>query len=163
LSNTNEIPFVDWLREAAPDEVRLSPTNLNDEARTNMWSFSITEEQACACSADDFVEFIRAIVEARRASLSARRVPSRSVTFYCWHDQLAAQLRFSLISATNMKLPFGCETVIVQNLEQIVAGFLSSSWHDGISRTEFETVSASDNEEAERSIQPLAVWTAVVP
>ncbi|WP_460581742.1 hypothetical protein [Hymenobacter arcticus] len=34
--------------------------------------------------------------------------------FYCWHDALASQLRFSLVSAA-ARLPFGCSIRLVES------------------------------------------------
>lgn len=126
-------PFLDWLPEVAADEVVIEPSNIVAEARGNLWSFSVTSAEAAALDPAHVASFVREVAKARRRHLSARG--ATAMRFYCWHDEQAAQLRLSLVSADHGRLPFACSIEPAEpaaDLESVVASFLNSSYHDGI-------------------------------
>lgn len=156
-------PFEEWLGEVASAQTELLTEGINDEALANLWSFSLSAEQASICSVEYLETFIRDIVEARRKELRARLIPPNTVVFYCWHDEMAAHLCFSLVRTIYGRLPFRYQPVVVPDIRQIVTAFLHSPHHDGIPWSEFDASSAAPEQEAEPAIPPLEVWTTLLP
>ena len=76
--------------------------------------------------------------------------------FYGWHDAQVAQLRFSLVSADHGCLPFGCPVEPTADLELIVASFLESPYHDGISL-------AGGSADGNNPDSALPVWVLSLP
>src|ERR1700722_4768606 len=100
-------PFPTWLDEVASEPLVVNTDCIEAEAHRNMWSFSLSREQAASVSIADVEEFARGVIEARRASLSATGM--RPMVMYWCHDAMAGHLCFSLVSASHGILPFGCE------------------------------------------------------
>ncbi len=117
-------PFLEWLPEVAADEIIIEPSSIVAEARGNLWSFSITSTQAAALHPSHVTSFVLAVAETRSRYLLAHG--ATAMLFYCWHDEQAAQLRFSLVSAEHGYLPFGCSIDPAGKLESVVASFLNS-------------------------------------
>ncbi len=151
-------PFLDWLPEVADDEVLIAPDDIVAEARGNQWSFAVTSQQAAALGTAQVASFVHAVAAARGRWLAVRNaVP---MLFYCWHDELAAQLRFSLVSTRHGRLPFGCEVEQAASLDSVVSSFLGSPYHDGIRLIEASESDPASEGEADR---PLPVWVARLP
>jgi len=53
--------------------------------------------------------------------------PSQSATFYLWFDKQALQLRFNIVSGSNVSLPFGCKINRVHSPEFILKDFISTT------------------------------------
>lgn len=154
-------PFIEWLRNVVADEVVISRTDIDAEAIGNMWSFSITQEQAACISCADVESFIEAVVAQRSRHLSSRKSPP--MLFYCWHDEMAAQLRFSLVSEVHDRLPFRCK-IEKACLRTIAASFLRSPCREGIPFSELREARLTDrpaNKPAEEFVQ--SVWVAPLP
>jgi hypothetical protein len=101
-----ESPFNEWLPEIIDDSIVVDD-DVNFEAIQNMWSFSLTSHQIRSITLNDVVEFIDAIVASRLEQIRRRRLPQ--MVLYFWCDEMANQLRFSMVSVkTSVKLPFGC-------------------------------------------------------
>ena len=153
-------PFDEWLAEAAGDSLLVDETEggFRREAHDNCWSFSITPEQAQGLTQADVTAFIDAVVEARRRQLM--RMPSgHFMTFYCWHDEQASQLRFSLVSASHGGLPFGAHLEECRELGLIVGLFLVAPHHNGIPLSEFGPLQEGVETEAIAvTPTPLKVW-----
>ncbi|MCE9560831.1 MAG: hypothetical protein K8U57_02130 [Planctomycetes bacterium] len=116
-------PFPGWLGEVAADAVVVEPSDVVVEARGNLWTFGLDDEQRATVAPADVEEFVRAVVAARGQWLAKRGLgPMR---FYCWHDAQAGQLRFSLISTSHAALPFECPVEPVAAIRAVVQGFLS--------------------------------------
>lgn len=134
-------PFPEWLTEVAADAVVIRPDDMIAEARGNMWTFGLDDEQRAAVTPAEIEEFVRAVAAARSRSLAERGAgPMR---FYCWHDAQAGQLRLSLVSAGSEPLPFGCLVEPAAELSRVVQDFLEAVVADPPAQ--------------------LPVWVAVVP
>ncbi|MCB2379519.1 hypothetical protein LGH70_18120 [Hymenobacter sp. BT635] len=99
--------------------------DLHQEAQHNQHSLSLTANQAQQLTIEDLRQLILRIVAAKREQLRTQRGNGYPMQFYCWHDELAAQLRFSLVAA-QAALPFGCKVRLVPDLSTILASFLSA-------------------------------------
>lgn len=159
VAETMNTKIAAWLPDVVGDDVVVDPENVCTEARKNQWSFSITSEEGTALSTSEIETFISTVVRARCDALLRRQVPRGTMTFYCWFDEMASQLRFSIVSAKRGALPFGCDLVDAPLLG-IASAFLSSKFHDGIPWTEFRPVEAP-NVEPRQAILP--VWSVSIP
>lgn len=152
-------PFIEWLADVAADPVVIRADSIEAEARSNMWSFSLSPEQVAAVCTADVVRFAGQVAEARRAWLAARK--AGPMVLYWWHDAQAGQLRFCLVSAVHGHLPFGCKLVAAPSLESLVEEWLGSPHLHGIAWSELRPSAADDDTDAPRP--PLAVWSQTVP
>ena len=114
-----------WLNMAKDDAVEIDPDDINHEARTNMWSFSPTDEETPQIHAADIVAFIGEVIAARRSALKGE-----DMLFYCWHDAQCRQLRFSLVSRSHGRLPFRCELRETQDLALIAERVVNGDWRN---------------------------------
>ena len=153
-------PLAEWLAEVAADAVVVRPEDIEVEARANLWSFSLTPEQVAAVSADDVVNFAAGVAEGRRSWLSSRR--AGPMVLYWWHDAQAGQLRFSLVSASHGRLPFGCEVVPAASLAEVASDWLGSPSLHGISPGELRELTPGE-EPPEPSPAVLRVWSLILP
>ncbi|MEG1116041.1 MAG: hypothetical protein RSE46_13490 [Janthinobacterium sp.] len=110
---------------AKDDAVEINPDDINQEARTNMWRFSPTDEETPQIHAADIVELIGELIAARRNALA-----SKQMLFYCWHDAQCRQLRFSLVSRSHGRLPFRCELRETQDLALIADRVVNGDWRN---------------------------------
>jgi hypothetical protein len=92
-----------WFEMAKDDAIVIDPTDINNEAMENLWCFSPYEEELPGITAEGVAEFVRRMVEAR-----GKQLQGEAMLFYCWHDFQTRQLRFSLVSKSHGRLPFGC-------------------------------------------------------
>ncbi len=134
-------PFPGWLAEVSADAVVVRPDDTTAEARGNLWTFGLDEDQRAAIGPAEVEAFVRAVAAARGRWLAERG--SGPMRFYCWHDAQAGQLRLSLVSASGAGLPFVCPVEPVSVLGAVAQGFLAVG--------------------AVASPDPLLVWVAVVP
>lgn len=154
-------PFSEWLTDVSADEIVLSPTDINKEARGNHWSFSLSPQPAVDTQTADVVDFLKAVAAARSESLNAQNLFQGSVVLYCWHDLQASQLCLSLVSGRHGRLPFGCQIEEVEHPEPVVLSFLQSRYHSGIPLDEF--VPCRETVEPVRAEETLAVWSVLLP
>jgi hypothetical protein len=134
-------PFPRWLPEVAADAVVVQPDDFITEARGNLWTFGLDDEQRAAVTPAEIEAFVRAVALARGRWLTARG--ARSMRFYCWYDAMAGQLRLSLVSVGSGQLPFKCPVEPTAELGEVIEDFLKSV--------------------ALVPPTPLPVWVAVVP
>ncbi|MDN2696303.1 hypothetical protein O0882_08245 [Janthinobacterium sp. SUN073] len=139
---------------AQDDEVFIDTDDINHEAITNMWSFSPTDEETPQIHAADIVEFIGQVIAARRSALAGK-----DMLFYCWHDAQCRQLRFSLVSRSHGRLPFGCELRETQDMALIAERVVNGDW-----RIE-DPMQAPSEEGDEQEAAPfvLPVFVVAVP
>jgi hypothetical protein len=158
-------PFPEWLEEVAADEIVVNAADIKAECFPNMWSFSLSFEMAEATTIQDVKDFVLKIVRARADQLQERGFPPKSMVFYCWHDEQAAQLRFSLVSASHGHLPFGATLQSVEKLETIIGSWFNNPYLEGIPWDEFVEVDPNDLEpEDEDEGEPyvLQVWSTLI-
>lgn len=125
-----ENPFETWLAEVGGDEVLVDLWDVNAEAHANLWAFSLDAAQAARLRPAEVAAFVRSVSDSRDERVRARGL--EPMRFYCWLDEQAVQLRFSLVSARHGRLPFGCPVAETDDLESIASAFLASPYHDGI-------------------------------
>jgi hypothetical protein len=161
-------PFPKWLSEVVADKIVIALDDINTEAQGNMWSFSLTPEQAAVIAPDQIEAFVQEVVAARGKQLSA--LGSESMLFYCWHDEMAAQLRFSLVSTSHAILPFSRPIERVADLDSVVRAFLISLNRAVLPWSEFKDVThlrqtklEQLGEQNAQSKPPLRVWSQEVP
>ncbi len=153
-------PFSGWLAEVAGDAVIVCPDDINAETSSNSWSFSLSPEQVATVGVADVVAFAEGVIDGRRAWLAARGAGPMVV--YWWHDAQAGQLRFSLVSATHGRLPFGCEVVPAASLAAVASAWLGSPDRHGIPWDELRPL-APDQVVPEPPPVVLPVWSLVLP
>jgi len=153
-------PFLDWLDEVATDEIVICPDNVNTEAHGNLWQFSLDQEQAKAVTPVEVETFASGVIAGRRAWLAARN--AHPMILYWWHDAQAGQLRFSLVSASHGRLPFGCAIKPAESIRAVAADWLDSEWLHGIPLDSLRCL-APDEEPRESPPFVLPVWSVRVP
>ncbi|OEZ72924.1 hypothetical protein JAB5_09830 [Janthinobacterium sp. HH103] len=146
--------FSNWLAMAKDDPVEIDPDDINHEARTNMWSFSPTDEETPQIHAADIVAFIGKVIAARRSALAGE-----DMLFYCWHDAQCRQLRFSLVSRSHGRLPFRCELRETQDLALIAERVVNGDWRN----EDFMQAPSEDGDAQEPAPFVLPVFVAPVP
>jgi hypothetical protein len=123
-------PFADWLPDVVRDPVVVRPDDIIAEARGNQWSFSLTPSQAASVTIPEVLAFAAEVSRGRTEWL--RRHSSAPVVLYWWHDSQAGQLRFSLVSASHGRLPFGCPLSPAPELATIVSAWLAAPISGGV-------------------------------
>lgn len=143
-----------WFDMAKDDAVEIDPDDINHEARTNMWSFSPTDEETPQITAADMIDFIGQVIAARSSALAGE-----DMLFYCWHDAQCRQLRFSLVSRSHGRLPFRCELRETQDLALIVERVVDGDWRN----EHFMQAPSEEGDEQEQAPFILPVFVAPVP
>ena len=158
-------PFADWVEKVGADAPTVDPTDVIAEARDNKWMFSLSAEEATSITAEDVEIFIDAVTEKRAEWLRQYGLEAGAMIFYCWHDDQAGQLRFSMVSASHGFLPFGCQLEGVEELRVVVEEWLRSPYLEGISWEELEEVPWNDPEDEEDEVEEyvLNIWLTALP
>ncbi|WP_257572372.1 hypothetical protein [Janthinobacterium sp. UMAB-60] len=146
--------LTNWLTVAKDDPVEIDPDDISHEARTNMWSFSPTDEETPQIHAADIVAFIGEVIAARRSALAGE-----AMLFYCWHDAQCRQLRFSLVSRSHGRLPFRCALQETQDLSLIAERVVNGDWRNEA----FMQAPSEDGDEQEQVPFVLPVFVVAVP
>ena len=155
-------PLAEWLAEVAADAVTVDPDDINAEANGNLWGFSITAEMAAAMTIADVETFAAGVANARRAWLLQHS--AGPMVLYWWHDAMAGQLRFSMVSAAHGRLPFGCNVIPAVGLRVIADEWLKSPYLDGISWSELSPAPAGEpDQDSEPPPLNLPVWSLRLP
>jgi hypothetical protein len=153
-------PFPEWLAEVATDAVIERPDDIDAEARGNLWSFSLSPEQAACVAVADVEAFAAGVVEGRRAWLAD--CGGGPMVLYWWHDAQAGQLRFSLVSSAHGRLPFACVVVPAESLSAVAADWLSSPHLYGVPSSELRAL-LPDEIPPDPPPLILPVWSVVLP
>jgi hypothetical protein len=132
-------------------------TQQKQETLENMWAISIDPGILDTLTINNLLEFIDTLLKKRILQLSQLNA-SCPVVFYLWFDEMAAQLRFNIISNFNESPPFECDIEIVDSVLPILEDFLKSHYHEGISWSELEE-SDNDIEDNENELFSLKVFT----
>lgn len=105
-------------------------------------------------------DFLNKVVENRQEQIFKANC-SHGMLFYLWHDAMASQLRFSLISDFHHNLPFGCPLKIIGNMDPIIEEFLASPngiLLDEVSEKENMLVDEEQPDDQNLSAKPLRVY-----
>jgi hypothetical protein len=143
-----------WFELAADDSVLKDSADINAEANENLWSFSPSEQEDNKITSEELQLFVFAIMDNRRRWL--RQHALSDMTFYCWHDFQARAIRFSLVSSSHSRLPFGCKTKMVTDLLTITQHIVDRDWNNDCI---FEWTNDDTGSVAEQAQQ---VWTQVL-
>jgi hypothetical protein len=102
-----------WILELPEELDLIQSSEVNEEARSNMFTFGIDE----TWSNKDIVNFI-----SKCAEVYASKNTLQPMWFYSWYDDQAFQLRLSAVSQEHKKLPFGCtlKQVAIEDIAQDV-------------------------------------------
>ena len=157
--------FGAWLAEVAADPIVFTAGDpAVDEARGNMWSFSVSSERARLLTVDRVTGFVLGVMAARERQLLTRPGPLYPMLFYLWHDVMAGQLRFSLVTETPGRLPFGALLAPVDDPATIVRDWLESDLLDGIPFDHIVDVDpATADDRPEPPPRVLPVWSCRLP
>ena len=145
-----------WLPDILKDPPKVDPNDIETETRHNTWGFSLDSSHASVLKISDFIEFIHIIKNHRKIQIST------PMTFYCWFDEQACQLRIGLVSVDKNNLPFGCKVEHEQDLSKIIESFKYSKYHNGIPSEELEKVDFDAVTEEENNFiknYVLKVWS----
>ncbi|MDR3157538.1 MAG: hypothetical protein LBU11_00695 [Zoogloeaceae bacterium] len=111
--------FSRWLEIVrADEEITVCPEDINHEAVSNLYCFSPGEEEDPEINTSAVQNFLRLVIENRKELL--QKIKGPQMLFYCWHDAQCRQLRFSMVSASHDRLPFGCPLRRTDDLQEIV-------------------------------------------
>ena len=91
-----------WLEELSK-EFKFADDS-DSQADENMHSFSWHPDDRAAIPINEIAEFIQDC-----SDVVASRIGAETATFYAWVDDMADQLRFSVISGHRSALPFRCK------------------------------------------------------
>lgn len=92
-----------WIKELE-EETEITTSNVvNDEARLNMVSFGITENQLNEWGRESVNEFLK-----NCSNIYRQKSKEKKLIFYAWLDEQASQIRISAVSEIHNKPPFGC-------------------------------------------------------
>jgi len=155
--------------QSYPLHIGRSASDLLREARGNLRVFSTSQAEAATLQLQDVIQALHNVATTREQQLLEQHGNTHPMVFYCWVDEQAGQLRFSLVSAFHQKLPFSCTVKIVEQLADVVSAFLHSPYLNGISMSEFgETLAAGQQaplaaDMAEAANFVLDVWTTRLP
>lgn len=157
--------FERWLPEVASDTIFVdeSDTGLIAEARGNLWGFSLTKEEAISISEEDVIAFLYNVQDARQHQILERFGTAHPMTFYCWSDELAGEIQFSLVSASHGRTGFSGKTEDVPDPGDIVRKFLGNPHLTGIPLDEFKSMTREEIESHEEppTVVPK-VWSTTL-
>jgi len=83
-------------------EFRYADANSPSQADENLHSYSLTNQDRENVTTAEIVDFIESHCDI------ASGLVLEDATFYAWVDELAGQIRFSIVSGHDAVLPFGC-------------------------------------------------------
>ena len=159
-------PFPEWLEEVANDLliVDQSEKGLSYESHGNCWTFATSQSQAEVTTVEDVLNFLSGVMQARERQIKARPRPVNPMVFYCWFDEQASHLCFSLVSTSHNRIPFGAIVEETDDFALMVQKFLSNQYHDGIPMEDFTIEEISnDIEYPEPPPYVLLVATKTLP
>jgi hypothetical protein len=117
-----------WFELAAGDAIVKDPGDIHAEANANLWTFSPGDEESDPITSEALQGFVLAILDERQQW--AKRHAVHGMTFYCWHDFQLRAIRFSLVSSSYGRLPFGCRTRTADDLLTITRQSVERDWNN---------------------------------
>lgn len=127
----------------------------DEEIAKNTWCLSFVDNVLKSLSKEQFEEFVITLIDKKKKQI-AQIHDSLPVTFYMWFDEMAAQIRFNILSGHNIQLPFGCRVEVVDSIETIWKELKTSHYQDGISWSELEFF--EDDSDDDEEIYVLKVY-----
>lgn len=131
--------FFNDLQEIITDRIYISSSDeeIAKETSNNLWSISVSKELCKELKANDFRIFFDKVINNREEQVKNSKC-NHGMIFYLWFERQSGRLIFNLISDFHKKLPFQCELIEANNIEDIVNEFLVYEHHDGIPLIENE-------------------------
>ena len=119
--------FFNDLQEIVTDRIYIGSKveEIDKEISNNLWSISVSQELCKELNEDDFRIFFDKVISNREVQIRNSE-NNHGMIFYLWFEQQSGSLRFNLISDFHEKLPFECELIEVNNIEDIINEFLQS-------------------------------------
>lgn len=165
-SSDDKYSFLDHADAIIQDELIINKDDLSgmEEAQDNLWYIHLGSEQLKNLSVEVLCGFLLEVLDQRETQLRMQCGLSYPMLFYCWVDELAGQLRFSIVRDSPAGLPFKCSLRRVSHLEKIVEQYLASPYLDGISWEEID-LNTDDSFWDESVTIPtiLDVWVQQIP
>ena len=154
-------PLNEWIEDVLNDEIIIS-SDVREEAQKNLWSFSLSFDEAEKLGNNDLILFINKIIKDRTAKL---KHINQEMIFYLWHDEVAGKLCFSLIKFnTEFKLPFNIHINITNNITDIINDFLTSNYLEGIPKEELTDINLEiEHKLNEKTNSSLNVFCLKIP
>lgn len=149
-----------WFEMTKDDEVVIDAERINHEALSNVWHFSPYEHEMEGLTPETLARFVEAVMEARREWLLSHSSPP--MLFYCWHEFQDRQFRFSLVSASHGKLPFGCQVEETSDLISITTHAVDVDWLNNSYHSPEDT-DEDELEAEEDEVFVLPVFVARLP
>lgn len=110
------------------------------------------------------MRFVRAVEAAHERQILERFGETRPMTLYCWVDELAGELRLSMVSVSNGRTGFGGPVDEVSDVTEIARQYLACRDHDGMP---MEELGPMTQEDVDAYVEPPAtvprVWTSLLP
>jgi hypothetical protein len=122
--------------------------DIDKEIDKNYWLITGTNEQISSLTSTEWLDYFNRLIVNRQCQLNNSKVKT-DLVFYCYHDELAGQLRFNIISATHTKLPFGCK-YIEDTLENVLNAFINDKYNGSIPWGELKPISKDETEMLEK-------------
>jgi hypothetical protein len=134
---------------------------LMEEVYNNTCGIQLSNEALATITTQNVKDFFDTFIK----KIAKQLKNDQSATFYCWIDELAAQLRFNVISGCPKKLPFGCTVEKADEIETIINNYLTYDYHAGIPWSEMivtDNVPDDDDEEDDPLSYILPVFSCCI-
>jgi len=143
--------FREWLRRLESTSTVVSSDH-NEEANANLQTLSLSEATDGSLTPEDIVEVVSQAIDLKRRELSALKC-IKEFMFYTWFDELAGQLRMSVVSTADLsQLPFGGALNTECGLYPIADHFVYSAYRAGLPLDEMIEATHVSAEDGENSI-----------
>ncbi len=110
-----EITLKQWLLELDDEIDIVHSDEINREAQENMMSFGVPDGSMDTLSPEAVRNFISGC-----SSAFAKNNSDIPMSFYCWYEELALQIRVGCVSKHHGKLPFRC-AVEICSIEELAS------------------------------------------
>ena len=124
----NHIKLESRLKELRGSLELIDSDDINIEARDNMFSFDLSEDEAAKIGVDAICFFVENCCE-----IYASNCSDNTKLYYCWLDEMAGQLRMGAISRYHAGLPFGgrVHSCTLLELAQSISKYDSGTYTKG--------------------------------
>lgn len=96
-----------------------------EELYYNTWGMSFDRNFIKTLTIQDIYNFLTQLIKNRSQQVSD--INKGPATFYFWYDEQSVCLCFDILSGTNIKLPFQCQTNLISTPTPIIQAFLKDA------------------------------------
>lgn len=134
--------------------------SLHDEAMQNLFCLDFSD--LTNFNAKEIGDIISNIIKLKIELLETK---NKKMTFYCWFDEMASQLRMSLVSTHHAILPFNCMIKHSHSLEDYFDRNFNMTHDEGIEIDEDEILDFVGNSaiEVEENDYCIEVFSIQIP